>query len=141
MYCRCSLLCQYCLQYTSVMWNTRYCIHSQRIMSIHRAFSRHRPFQANNFSHRQVYKDRLARFHKISFRISREVSDVTFLHNILNNNVTNSESFFFFVIQLLNFINVYINCINGYLMYGNLLLIFIFNYDNKVSLFFKLFKY
>ncbi|CAH2087310.1 unnamed protein product [Euphydryas editha] len=80
-----------CLEYASVIWNPQYSIHSQRIESIQRAFTRHLAFYENNFSHRQVYGERLARFHMISLRSRREVSDLTFLHNILNNKVTNSE--------------------------------------------------
>lgn len=79
------------LEFASVIWNPSFSVHSQRIESVQRAFTRHLAFYASGFSHRQPYNQRLTHFKLISLRNRREILDLCYLYKILHNKVKCSK--------------------------------------------------
>lgn len=72
------------LEFASVVWNPYYAVHSQRVESIQRAFTRHLAYNSSGFSHRNPYKERLIRFRMCSLRERRLLLDMSFFHKVVS---------------------------------------------------------
>ncbi|CAF4940037.1 unnamed protein product [Pieris macdunnoughi] len=79
------------VEFGSIIWNPLYAIHSQRVESIQRSFTRHLAFISRGFSHRQPYHQRLKKFNMLSLNNRRALAGVTFLYKLLNNHLQNSD--------------------------------------------------
>ncbi|CAH2084216.1 unnamed protein product [Euphydryas editha] len=79
------------LEYASVIWSPTFNVHSQRVESIQRTFTRHLAFSASGISHRRPYCQRLAWFGMMSLRNRRTLLDMCFLHKILSQDVRDSN--------------------------------------------------
>ncbi|CAG9134982.1 unnamed protein product [Plutella xylostella] len=64
------------LEFASVAWSPHYTVHSQRIESIQRAFTRYLAFTSTGISHRNTYDQRLNFFNMHTLRDRRIVQDL-----------------------------------------------------------------
>lgn len=74
------------LEFASVAWNPFYTIHSQRIESIQRNFTRYLAFTSQGIFHRSPYKERLDHFKMTTLRNRRMLHDLVFLFKIVNGS-------------------------------------------------------
>lgn len=79
------------LEYASVVWNPYYAVHSQRIETIQRAFTRHLAFVSVGISHRTSYHQRLAFFGMSTLHDRRLINDLTFLHKAISGVIDCDE--------------------------------------------------
>lgn len=79
------------LEYASTCWNPYYAVHSQRIESIQRAYTRHLAFQCIGFSHRSPYDQRLSKFKMISLNKRRLLLAMCFLHKLVHGQAQCSD--------------------------------------------------
>ena len=75
------------LEYACSAWSPFYSVHSQRIESIQRSFTRSLAFTSPGISHRNSYESRLAFFKMSSLRNRRKVHDLMLLHKIINGKI------------------------------------------------------
>lgn len=75
------------LEFASVAWNPVYSNSSQRIESIQRAFTRYLAISSSGIPYRTPYPQRLRHFKMITLRNRRMLSDVLFLHRLINYKV------------------------------------------------------
>lgn len=80
------------LEYASIVWNPTYSVHTQRIESIQRSFTRHLAFISSGISHRCPYPTRLQYFKIDSLYCRRHLLELSFLHKIINGNIDCSET-------------------------------------------------
>lgn len=73
------------LEFACIIWNPIYSIHSQRIESIQRSFTRHLAFISPGISHRSPYADRLKHFEIDTLNCRRKILELLFLHKVINN--------------------------------------------------------
>lgn len=79
------------LEYACVAWNPVYTVHSQRLESVQRAFTRHLAYVSPGISHRAPYDQRLSFLKMNTLRDRRRRQDLEFLHGLLNGRVNSSE--------------------------------------------------
>lgn len=79
------------LEFASVVWSPFYNVHSQRVESIQRAFTRYIAFRTPGFSHRNPYESRLSKFNMDSLRDRRRMFDICFLRKIVNGQLNCSD--------------------------------------------------
>lgn len=79
------------LEYASVAWNPLYTVHSQRVESIQRAFTKHLAFMSSKISHRCPYEQRLNFFKIKTLRDRRRSRDLIFLYKIVNGFIKCSD--------------------------------------------------
>ena len=79
------------LEFASSVWNPIYSVHSQRIESLQRSFTRSLAFSSQNISHRELYDNRLIFFKMNSLRTRRKVHDLMLLHKILHGYMDCSQ--------------------------------------------------
>lgn len=72
------------LEFASVVWSPQYIVHSQRVESIQRSFTRHLAFFSSGISHRATYDLRLKYFKLVTLRNRRLIIDLLFLYKIVN---------------------------------------------------------
>lgn len=77
-----------CLEYSSTAWNPVYAAPSQRLESIQRAFTRYLAFLTPCISHKQSYYERLSFFNMNTLKTRRTLSDLIFLHKVLNGKIS-----------------------------------------------------
>lgn len=76
------------LEFGSVVWNPSYAVHSQRIESIQRAFTRHLAWKSPSISARASYQDRLKHFKLDPLHKRRKIYDLTFLHKLTHGRTS-----------------------------------------------------
>lgn len=86
------------LEYCSQIWNPHYKTHSDRIERIQKQLLRHLAYRSNCKLSDNSYEGRLERFNITSLQSRRIMSDLLFLHKILNNNIDCPV-----IVQLFNF--------------------------------------
>lgn len=74
------------LEFGSVIWNPRYVVHSDRIESIQRSFTRHLAFLAPGISSRCSYYDRLLFFKMCPLKRRRQMIDMLLLQNVVKGS-------------------------------------------------------
>lgn len=75
------------LEFASVVWNPHYVVHSQRIESIQRAFTKHLAYTFGKISPRCPYKQRVRCYNMDSLRDRRLTQDLIFLYKLVNNRL------------------------------------------------------
>lgn len=81
--------CVYCLY--STVWNPFHAVHSQRIETIQRSFTRHLAFIYPSNSHRQHHDQRLPCFDMTNLRDHRLLLDLPFPYKILRGTAICNE--------------------------------------------------
>jgi hypothetical protein len=79
------------LEFGSVIWNPYYTLHSQRIESLQRSFTRHLAFNSVKVSNRSTYEERLRLFKMNTLCERRRMLDLVFLHNIVRGSLVFSD--------------------------------------------------
>lgn len=75
------------LECASIAWNPAYTVHSQRIESVQRSFTRHIAFYSPNISPKHPYENRTKFFKMISLLKRRKILDLCFLHKLINGTI------------------------------------------------------
>lgn len=79
------------LEFASVVWSPHYAVHSQRVESIQRAFTKHLAYTSAKISPRCPYEQRVRCFNVSSLRDRRLTQGLLFLHKIVNNRLDCSK--------------------------------------------------
>lgn len=75
------------LEFASVVWNPHYAVHSQRIESVQRAFTKHLAWTFGDISPRCPYEQRLQCYGMDTLRNRRLTQDLMFFYKLANNKL------------------------------------------------------
>ncbi|KAH9629156.1 hypothetical protein HF086_014826 [Spodoptera exigua] len=75
------------VEFASVVWNPHYAVHSQRIESIQRAFTKHLAYTLGGVSPRCPYEQRIQHYKMTTLRNRRLVQDLMFFYKLVNNKL------------------------------------------------------
>uniref|UniRef100_A0A2H1VC59 SFRICE_022052 n=1 Tax=Spodoptera frugiperda TaxID=7108 RepID=A0A2H1VC59_SPOFR len=75
------------LEFASVVWNPHYAVHSQRIESVQRAFTKHLAWTFGDISSRCPYEQRLQCYSMDTLRNRRLTQDLVFFYKLVNNKL------------------------------------------------------